>query len=244
MSKTSPPAFSPTRLAQMREARGLSHTALAELVGVRRQEVIRWQNQASPRVPRPQMQKKLADALGVELVDLLEATTETLATLRRKHGLRQEDLAERAGLSRSTLQALETGKIATLRPEFAERLAEVLGLKADEVARAHQAGLTEGSSPDSHHAGPSQAPHLRRAHELAEGVKQLAPVLQLPDETERHLTMIADELDAEANATVPDRGCLLQLVHDINEAVATTTPSAGKQAVLRLIVAARSSLSA
>jgi len=141
VGKTSAPAFSPARLAQARRAAGLSNAQLAEAVGVRRQEVVRWQSLTTPRTPRPQLQLQLARALGVDVADLVEQTAVSLATLRRARGLTQADLAEQSGLPRSTIQALETGKIATLRPEHAERLAGPLQTTTEVIEQAHLAGV-------------------------------------------------------------------------------------------------------
>jgi transcriptional regulator with XRE-family HTH domain len=141
VGKTSSPAFSPTRLAEARRAAGLSNAQLAEIVGVRRQEVVRWQSRTTPRTPRPQLQLQIAAALGVEVADLVEEEAVTLATLRRALGLRQADLADQADLPRSTLQALETGKIATLRPDHARRLSDALRVSLQEVVQAHSAGV-------------------------------------------------------------------------------------------------------
>lgn len=152
VSKTSSLAFSPSRLAEARRAAGLSNAQLAELVGVRRQEVVRWQSRTSSRrTPQPHMQLQIAKALGVQVTDLVEQDAVSLATLRMAQGLRQADLAELTGLPRSTIQALEAGKIATHRPEHTDRLAEALQVSSPEVTRAHLVGVTrqsQTSTPD------------------------------------------------------------------------------------------------
>jgi transcriptional regulator with XRE-family HTH domain len=141
VGKTTSPAFSPARLAEARRAAGLSNAQLADAIGVRRQEVVRWQSLTAPWTPRPQLQLQLAEALGVKVADLVEQEDLTLVTLRRERGLRQADLAELARLPRSTVQALESGKIAALRPEHAQRLAGALQTSVQVVERAHQVGL-------------------------------------------------------------------------------------------------------
>ena len=57
-----------------------------------------------------------------------------LRRLRLAAGLSQEELAERSGLSRRGISALETGYRATPRPETVRLLADALGL--DDAARA------------------------------------------------------------------------------------------------------------
>lgn len=146
VGKTTSPAFSPARLAEARRAAGLSNAQLADAIGVRRQEVVRWQSLSAPRTPRPQLQLQLAEVLGVKVTDLVEQQTLTLVSLRRERGLRQVDLAELTGLPRSTVQALESGKIAALRAEHAQLLAEALQTSVQAVERAHEAGVARAQN--------------------------------------------------------------------------------------------------
>jgi transcriptional regulator with XRE-family HTH domain len=139
VGKTSPVGFSAQRLAAARPAAGLSNAELASLVDARRQEVVRWQSSTSPRTPRPELQLRLAHALGVDLSELCEPTAVTLATLRRDRGLTQAALAQLTGIPRSTIQALEAGAIAGLREEHRELLARHLRVSADVVIGAHAA---------------------------------------------------------------------------------------------------------
>jgi predicted ATPase/transcriptional regulator with XRE-family HTH domain len=74
--------------------------------------------------------------------------------LRRRAGLTQEELAERAGLTVNTIGALERGQRRRLYPHTARALADALGL--DDVERA---GLTElASGRVAAAAGPPAAP--------------------------------------------------------------------------------------
>jgi len=55
-----------------------------------------------------------------------------LKTLRQERSWTQADLAERAGVSRQTINAIETGKFDPSLP-LAFRLARLFGLRIDEV---------------------------------------------------------------------------------------------------------------
>lgn len=71
--------------------------------------------------------------------------------------------------------------------------------------------------------------------ELAGGVDQFAPVLQLPAHVERELVATAHDLHAEASVAAPDRGRLRQLVDKIYAGVKDAAPTVGKKAVLGLV---------
>ena len=58
------------KLRVLRERRGLSQQALSELAGVSRDGIVHYE--AGTRDAHPSTAKKLADALGVEVVDLTE----------------------------------------------------------------------------------------------------------------------------------------------------------------------------
>lgn len=59
-------------------------------------------------------------------------TTSRLRELRDKASLSQEELAERAGVSRATIAALERGK-RTAQPKTRRKLAEALGVAPHEL---------------------------------------------------------------------------------------------------------------
>src|SRR5258708_5925183 len=84
--------------------------------------------------------------------------TETFGSVLKRHrhkvGLSQKELAERAGLSDTAIQALESGRRKTPRPETVRLLAEGLGLKM-----ADQAMLRDCC----HRRPPGTAGHSRRA---------------------------------------------------------------------------------
>lgn len=52
--------------------------------------------------------------------------TNRISSLRQRHGLTQQDLAERTGVSRQTINAIEGGKYAPTL-ELAFRIARVFG---------------------------------------------------------------------------------------------------------------------
>ena len=88
-----------------------------------------------------------------------------LATARQESGLSVRDLAERAGLPKSTLQRMELGEVANPKPGSLELLAKALNLNASDLYTA--AGYTK---PD---VLPSFTPYLRRKYgDLPEEAKQ------------------------------------------------------------------------
>ncbi|MFG1820593.1 hypothetical protein ACGFIF_43020 [Kribbella sp. NPDC049174] len=79
--------------------------------------------------------------------------------------------------------------------------------------------------------------------ELAGGIDQFAPVLQLPADVEREIVAAAHDLHAEASSASPDRGRLRQLVDKIYVGVKDAAPTVGKKVVLGLIDMALKALS-
>src|SRR5574340_215576 len=61
--------------------------------------------------------------------------------VRRRHGWRQADVAERAGLPQSTVSELERGQAEHLRLDSTRRIATVLGIRLDFDARWRGAEL-------------------------------------------------------------------------------------------------------
>ena len=129
-------SFDPAAMVRLRRARGLSHDALGERVGRARPNLIAWEK--GPARPSPAKLVVLARALEVEPWELTTVgpAEATLADLRGWAGLTQPELAERAGIARSTYSLIERGGLA-LRPDTAERIAVVLGVDVGEVERAH-----------------------------------------------------------------------------------------------------------
>jgi transcriptional regulator with XRE-family HTH domain len=124
----------------------------------------------------------------------LERARPSFGTLLRRYrvaaGLTQEELAERARLSRRSITALERGTSHTPRRDTLELLAEALALAADARADFLEAG--RGQGPDGP-SGPGPAtgaegapPFVGRAGELALVERHLAgegpPLLLLAGE--------------------------------------------------------------
>jgi transcriptional regulator with XRE-family HTH domain len=59
-----------------------------------------------------------------------------IKSARRGRGLTQKELADRARVPTSTIQAMEQDKVLSIRLETARRLARVLGVTIDEIAEA------------------------------------------------------------------------------------------------------------
>jgi transcriptional regulator with XRE-family HTH domain len=69
LSKSRPPEGA--RLVELRQAAGLTQTELASLVGEKQQNIAFWEQSNKP--PRSDVIPKLAEALGVDVVALLDA---------------------------------------------------------------------------------------------------------------------------------------------------------------------------
>ncbi len=61
-------------------------------------------------MPRPSIRSETAPAAAVDAVTALGAN---IATARQRRGLRQEDLAAKAGVSRPTIARVESGELGT-----------------------------------------------------------------------------------------------------------------------------------
>lgn len=58
---------------------------------------------------------------------------ETVKALRMRKGMTQEELSKKAGISRQTLNYIETGKTVNITVATLMKLAEVLECKADDL---------------------------------------------------------------------------------------------------------------
>lgn len=82
---------------------------------------------------------------------------------RKELGLTQEGLAERSGVSGSTIFRLEGGEFGRPDPEKLQRIARALGVDAEDLFEL------AGYAPDE--ALPSLRPYLRRKLGLSEGAQ-------------------------------------------------------------------------
>ncbi len=80
-----------------------------------------------------------------------------LKSYRLARGMSQEELAERAGLSRDAIGLLERGERRNPRRDTVALLAQALGLSADEQARLQSAAVRP-REPTSSRAAPSSRP--------------------------------------------------------------------------------------
>lgn len=99
----------PGALRKARKAAGLTQAELAAELGVSREAVGRWEAGTAPRLERV---SQAANALGLrDVTELVERPGEeewsSLAALRVHAGLTQRRLAERTGVPRSSIQAVE-----------------------------------------------------------------------------------------------------------------------------------------
>src|SRR4051812_16591928 len=119
--------FDPARLQAAMTRAGLeSVQQLAAAAGLARQSASAILH--GRRIPTAPTLRRLAGAVGVPPTELLVDGTDGIGALRRAAGLPQRQAADAAGpgLPRSSWAMLEAGRIATLGPRRAERLAAVL----------------------------------------------------------------------------------------------------------------------
>lgn len=100
---------SPAALRRQRNRRKLSLRQLSLLSGVGTATISAWE--AGRRAPSARLLAAVADALEISVADLVPVPQRriVLADLRHQSGLSQRAAAEKAGLSASMFQAIETG---------------------------------------------------------------------------------------------------------------------------------------
>jgi len=137
----------PEALRAARVHAGLTQHGLARVIGVAGGErVSRWERGSS--APLPSQLARLAEALGVEISDLLVEAPQDLRRLRLRAGLSAREVAGRAHLSLPTYVRWEAGHLAKL-PSLTtiEPLARVLLCTLPELEKAFALAR--------HHAGPT-----------------------------------------------------------------------------------------
>jgi transcriptional regulator with XRE-family HTH domain len=127
-----------SELAKIRRSRGLSQRALASAAEVSPSSI--YEIEVGRRKPNPSTLRKLAGALGVEVVDLLEEEERPKASSRlevfklpgldaalKRHGMSRNELSFRAGMTPGEVLDYEIG---AKKPdqETVERLADAIGV--------------------------------------------------------------------------------------------------------------------
>lgn len=131
--------FRGERLRELREARGISQQDLARMADLSAGLVVgRWEN--GERTPQIDLLARVAEVLGEPIEHFVEISPDErfLGDLRILRGLTQPALAARLGINTATLAELERGQ-RRLRPEIAQRLADVLAFPVETVVAAHEA---------------------------------------------------------------------------------------------------------
>jgi len=137
------PGFDGRRLRAARRAVGMTQLQLSEQLGVHETAVTNWER--GERVPRVDRLGQLARVLKVrpaDLTDLADGGPVSLQALRVGASLLQQQVAARAGLTRTKYAALERGEIASLSDRDCAALAAVLDAGLDEVRAAHAVSRT------------------------------------------------------------------------------------------------------
>jgi transcriptional regulator with XRE-family HTH domain len=139
----------PVALRATRLRRGLTQHELARLIDVAGGERIsRWELGSS--APRPEMLRRLAQALNVEAADLLETGGPVnLRRLRTFAGISARTLAARAHMSVPTYIRWESGRIKRLPARRAlEPLAKALNVTVEDVESAIVTARTNARSAE------------------------------------------------------------------------------------------------
>lgn len=128
------------RLRQLKKESGKTQAQIANNLGIKQQTVCCYMNE---REPSYDMLILLADYFGVSLDYLLgvsDVKTPNIGTLaqnmqqrRAQLGLSYQDLADRTGMSKSTLQRYETGAIRNISLAKLAVLAEGLNTTAEQL---------------------------------------------------------------------------------------------------------------
>jgi len=133
----------------------------------------------------------------------MQALGERLLLLRRRTGLSQSALAQRAGMDAMTVSRIESGQKKRLELETAARLARVFGVALDQLCGL-DAPATEEMSPSSAPACREPGPDLMRRqwseNELA------AQILCWHEEEGMSLQAIVQRLNAAGVPTRSGRG--------------------------------------
>ncbi|PWJ23355.1 DNA-binding XRE family transcriptional regulator [Branchiibius hedensis] len=143
-------AFRANALRDAREKAGLTQTQLARLIGVAGGErVSRWELGSS--TPRAATIGKLAKALGIRVVDLLDGVdgAADLRLLRLEAGYDSRETARRAHLAAATYIRWEAGAFRKM-PHDADLtpLASVLGVRLAELKEALEVSRSRRESAD------------------------------------------------------------------------------------------------
>jgi transcriptional regulator with XRE-family HTH domain len=131
--------FSGARMRAVREQANMSRAQLSARIGVAESTLGSYEG--GRREPAPQRLAVLAKGLKVTPADLLAPARvgdDTLRQLRVVKGLRQADVAQRAGMRRTSYADLERGEVASLSEGDCDALARVFGV-GQRVVRAAQA---------------------------------------------------------------------------------------------------------
>ncbi|MGV0870566.1 helix-turn-helix transcriptional regulator [Corynebacterium kalidii] len=126
----------PEIIEGLRRAAGISKENLAVKVGVSPNMISRWfQGEASPAPPRA---LRLAQALGVDVLDLTGRTMATadIVDLRQRHGWTTQDVAEISGrLSKPVIYTIERAHPVPSADKL-DHLAEIYEVSPSQVRRS------------------------------------------------------------------------------------------------------------
>lgn len=123
------------RIAEMRKKRGIKQHELASLLGLKPNTIQTWEHGRSV-IELIEKLRKLCSVLECNFDDLIERQSPSnilIANLRKKQELTQQELAEKTGISRNTIQNWELGKSGLKKIIIIQNLCHILDCGLDDL---------------------------------------------------------------------------------------------------------------
>ncbi len=132
-------------LRYLREQKGITQNEMANVFGISQSTVGNWEQ--NHRKPEIEMLVRLAEYFEVTLDNLvlqelkpnLPLYVSNIKHLRKQYDMTQEDMANLLGKGKKTYQAIETGKMATMKD--LEKIADFFGVTWKQLVKQD---LSEG----------------------------------------------------------------------------------------------------
>ncbi len=163
------------RLRRWRERQGLTQKELADLAGVSPRSVAGYEGGDGTR---PNTARKLADALGVAVADLMEEDIRPKASLQQ----RVDALRRFSGSDQETVFRFRTLLVERELRRVEARLQEILNTEEGEAAFAMLRDNREDISEDARRAARDYEAAMERVRELLRRTNEEARELPIPED--------------------------------------------------------------